>query len=262
MSRKTIARATAAGPMSLTRSAPAEPVGNSWSAASTNSASSRNGLPPVASRQAAANSSDTFPPSLRSHSRVVASALSGGGRSTRVSGAAARRLTSSAVPLARAGTRQERHGEPVEPRREEVEEPQRLGVRPVQVVDAERHGRVVGDVVQQPVEPVEHRERVVGRTGAERNGVRRGGLRFPPRRRRRGRARHPRAGRPAGRAAAVHSRTRSRAPGRSRARGARSFPRLPRGWSPHRAESFSRAPPVPRSRRPARCPIAPRRALG
>jgi hypothetical protein len=51
-------------------------------------------VPPVASRQAAANSDATSVPSVRSHSRTIAPELSGRGRSTVVSGPAARRASS------------------------------------------------------------------------------------------------------------------------------------------------------------------------
>ena len=47
----------------------------------------------------------------------------------------------------------------VEARSQVVEEPQRLRVGPVEIVDAQGHGALVGQVVQQPIEAVQHRER-------------------------------------------------------------------------------------------------------
>jgi hypothetical protein len=95
-SRRTIARATAAGPICRTRTAPSASVGNSCAITSCTSDSRRNGFPPVASRHAPTNSGDTAPPSRSSHTVAVASALRGRGRSTLLSGAAARRFSSAA----------------------------------------------------------------------------------------------------------------------------------------------------------------------
>ena len=52
-------------------------------------------------------------------------------------------------------------GKAVEARGQVDEEAQRLGVRPVQVVDDERQRLLGGEVVEQPVEPVQHREGAV-----------------------------------------------------------------------------------------------------
>ena len=91
-----------------TRAASPESVESFCSHASRRSASRKNGLPPVASRHAAANSGATSAPSLRSQSVAVASVLSGPGRSTVVSGPAASRARSGVTPSRRFGSRRER----------------------------------------------------------------------------------------------------------------------------------------------------------
>ena len=89
--------------------------------------------------------------------------LSGPGRSTVVSGPAASRARSAVTfsPLRVEAKHGER--ETVQARRQVVEESQRLGIGPVEVVDRQRDGALVGEVVEQPVEAVQHRERAIGR---------------------------------------------------------------------------------------------------
>ena len=64
--------------------------------------------------------------------------------------------------VAVAGGGKHRERETVQPWREVVDEAQRLGVGPMDVVDRQGNRALVGDVVHQPVEPVEHRERAIG----------------------------------------------------------------------------------------------------
>ena len=155
--RRSTASVTAAGAMRWTRTASPEPVGSCRSTASRSRASRKNGLPPVASWQAAAKSGSTFAPSTRAQSVAVASTLNGAGRSTVASGLAARRVNSvDLAPLrvdAKTATRR-----PSRRGREVIEEAQRLRVGPVQVVDGEGDRRAVGEVVQEPVQAVQHRE--------------------------------------------------------------------------------------------------------
>jgi hypothetical protein len=84
--------------MPRTRAAPPASVGKRCSCASRRRASRKKGLPPVASRHAAANSGATAAPSLRSHSVAVASVLSGRGPIAVVSGAAASRAMAPVSP--------------------------------------------------------------------------------------------------------------------------------------------------------------------
>ena len=213
-SRTTIARATADGPICRTRSAPSVSVPKSRSTASRRSDSSRNGLPPVASRHAAENSADTPSPSLRSHSRRRRLGAERGRPQHLRLGRRRHAAHLGGVSLAGPRARQDRQCQPVQSRREEGEEAQRLGVRPVQVVDAQQDRRVLGDVVQQPVEGVQHGEGVVGggRSGAggrEQIARQPGGAGEDPRR-----APRPRAALRGARAAGGRSRRRSRARGR------------------------------------------------
>ncbi len=67
------------------------------------------------------------------------------------------------VPLAGPGGGDDGDGDPVEAGGQVVEETQRLGVGPVEVVDEQRDRALVRDVVEKPVEPVEHGEGAVGR---------------------------------------------------------------------------------------------------
>ena len=170
--RRSTAWATAAGPSRWTRAASRESVDSLCSRASRRSASRKNGFPPVASRQAAAKSSATGEPSRCSQSVAVAAMLSGAGRSTVVSGAATRRARSAVSPSARARGREDGDRQALQARGQVGEQAQRLGVGPVQVVHREGHGGVGGQVVEQPVEAVQDRERAVGRGRRQRGGAR------------------------------------------------------------------------------------------
>ena len=148
-------------------------VGTAPSARSLRAAAPRggNGLPPVA---VAAGGSE-----LRRHGRAeparaqppAAAALSGRGRSTVVSGAAASRRAPRCRPRrARRGEHGQR--ETIQARRQVREEPQRLGVGPVQVVDGQGDRTVGSQVVEQPVETVQNGVRGIGRgTGTPPVGV-------------------------------------------------------------------------------------------
>ncbi len=103
-----------------------------------------------------------------------------------------RRVGGRGVGLRRAGGDDQRQRQPVEPGGEEAGEAQRRRVGPVGVVEQQHERPLGGEVGDQPVERVEHRERRVGR------GLRRWA---PPRPRRSGRGRDAR-GRLAGRARA------------------------------------------------------------
>ena len=93
-SRSSTAWAIAAGPRWYTTSAPSASVASCCSSTSRSTASRKNGLPPVASRHAAANSSATRFPSRCAHIVAVPPALSEPGRTTVVSGPPANRARS------------------------------------------------------------------------------------------------------------------------------------------------------------------------
>ena len=65
----------------------------------------------------------------------------------------------------------DRERELLQPRQQEGQEPQRRGVGPVGVVDGDHERVVTGQVGAQPVQPVQYRERGVGRLGLARVGV-------------------------------------------------------------------------------------------
>ena len=140
--RRSTAWATAAGPIRRTRAAPPASVAQSLLgglaqqlleeervAAGRLAAGGRELRRHVARRAA------------RSHSVAVAAVLSGRGRSTVVSGAAAEPASSLVAPSPGRVAGEYREPEPVQPGREVVEEPQRLGVGPVEVVDEQRDRR-------------------------------------------------------------------------------------------------------------------------
>ena len=137
-----------------------ESVEKPCSRASRSSASRKNGLPPVASRQAAANSARhrRAEPALAQRRRRL------GAQRPRPQHGRLRRRPPAGPARAWRPPRWRVRGEDgereaVQARRQVVEESQRLRVGPVEVVDEQRDRALVGEVVEQPVEAVQHRER-------------------------------------------------------------------------------------------------------
>jgi hypothetical protein len=124
-------------------------------------------LPPVAVWQARVNAASTGPSKCPATSRALASAESGAGEIALATGSeavAAKRPIGS--PRLRTCREKEQHRQIGQPRREEGEEPQRVAIGPMGIVEEEQQRPLLGEVRDQPVEAVEGREARVAAGGA------------------------------------------------------------------------------------------------
>ena len=152
--------------MRCTRTASPELVRSRRSAASRSSASRKNGLPPVASTAGGGEVGFDVAPQpagAQRCGRLGAQRRRPEHRCLR----AGRQPGQIGRPLPTARRCEDDETEAVQARRQVVEESERLGVGPLEIVDGEDDRCSVSQVVEQPVEAVEHGEGAIRRAGRQ-----------------------------------------------------------------------------------------------